>query len=586
MSSSRYSLFIDDLEKRRETLTEEIKLKVYDHYKLFIKTYQQLRSLKTHQLNYVAPIEACSDALEELLTPPVLPLTKSTGQDAEMWAERADQIDAAAHKGDYEACILALSDSTEITIARLPYDLQVLKLTEMLTRELQKPATREPKKYLKWLTKLGAEAAGLEAYLIGRSQYLRQHFKKSESGTSAVVRLSSVANMFFSVMRATADELKVFNAGSRLHNWIQDQLNELAWVLNDLAYLLESMDDLVALTVEIFKACRTLDDIGLTVKIQLQTTIFPVVQAKLQEHFAQKELDIDKVVRNDLFNCTVVQVKLSQGPVCLRLTSSCAKLIEMVQTLATALKTAVESWTTALHGEAWTWLSLLSPLMTQMVGLLLQRFIRAPFFEQQKSFNAQLQVLTNCWNLSQYTLALQQDLAGSLKLPPERLTQISRVYDECLDRFNQLGAQFFREKFAREVRTYTEQIAIFEALMTPSSFRLEKVEGLMASLEQIKSTVMGSTDGNRDATVQMLAIAKTCLVKLFAETLLPSDLRPGAYQQAVALLNVLQADNTISCTDLITRLSVKCGQRYNLDPALLTLPSYIQHVPEGLRPSV
>jgi hypothetical protein len=583
MNSSRYSLFINDLEHRREGLAEEIKQKVYDHYSLFIKTYQQLKNLKTHHLQYTAPIEACSTVLEELLTPPVLPSTKSIGQDSEKWAERADLIDSAAHKGDFEACINALSDSKEISQARLQYDLQVLKLTEMLTRELQKPTIREPKKYLNWLVKLEAESTGIEAYLVGRGHYLRQHFKKSESGVPAVQRLSNIANMFFSVMRASAEELRVYQAGSRLHLWVQEQLNELVWVLNDLAYLLESMDELVTLVAEIFKACRTLDDIGLSVKTQLQACLFPMVQIKLQELFAQKEMDIDRVVRNDLFNCTVIQVKLSKGPVLVRLTSSCSKVIELLQTLSTATQAAVKLWTTALHGEVWTWLSLLTPVITQMLSLLALRFVRAPFFDQQKSFNAQLQVLTNCWNLAEFVSSLQQELASALILPPDRLTSLTAAQNECLDKMDERAKLFFKDKFQREVRLYTEQILPLEPLITPFSFRLEKAESILGALEQIKTTMMGSTDGSKEATSAVMLIAKAAVLKLISESLSIIELRPGGFQQVIALLHVLQADSLISCQDLITRIGLKCSQRFSIDPALLNLPSCAAFVPEGLR---
>jgi hypothetical protein len=112
----------------------------------------------------------------------------------------------------FEECIGIIEEAKSLQIDsesvkfKLDFDVHVLKVIEIIAKELQKPQIFVPEIYIGYLKRLDAMAAAEDAYFLGKSQQIKLYMRRLSISETPIEGIPKQCQIYVSILRNTAEE--------------------------------------------------------------------------------------------------------------------------------------------------------------------------------------------------------------------------------------------------------------------------------------------------------------------------------------------------------------------------------------------
>ena len=544
----RYTEFIKELEQSRQNLQLELQEHIFSHYPKFIDIFQEFRSIQSVSIDcYDSSFETIKTSLKEILAPVQITKPKTINSieklSAEWWLELPDEIDMLLADEKYEECIGIIEEVSKLPVNaetikyKLDFDVHVLKVIEVIAKELQKPQVVVPEIFIGYLNRLNAFSAAEDAYFIGRSQQLKLYMRRITITEAPVEGIPKQASIFVSLLRSAASEsMKLGLSVGKLYSWISAEVKGVAWEIGETLHVVEKIEDLAVVFSQILKSFDALDSLGLGVSINFQYTFLPFIQKKIQELYVKEEAKVEFDIAGELWRPQVIQVEGSNSV--LRMSSSC---IGVYNQICKILNECCLFQQVNLKSFA-----VLVPIFLKTMRAIMEKFIESDKFDDRKDPKIVQVIVCNLWNLAFLIPSISKKIADKLRTPSIEFPDLQIIEVDSDIRGDDILQSFALVKWTEEIPNYLTSLHNVQKLQNESELKSLLNSKHLLFIKEGVEAISSSTDRNKKRIEKFCKVVVESYVQVLDEVLhLPggnneiSELSLPGFQQFVADLSVL-----------------------------------------------
>lgn len=464
----RYTEYIRELEKDREDIKLELNEHVFINYMRFIEIFKEFREVQSVSLDCYDPcFTSIKASLKDLLSTVSVKKVGSTistqKNTAEWWQELPDELDTLLADEKYEECIGIIEDTKSIDVKsdcinyKLDFDVHVLKVIEIISKELQKAQVVVPEIYIGYLKRLDAMASAEDAYFIGKSQQIKLYMRRMTITESPVEGIPKQCQVFVSLLRNTATEsLKLGLSIPKLYSWMLEELKSIAWEIGESLHIIEKIEELAKVLQQILKSFDALEQIGMCITQEFEYSFIPFIQKRIQDIYWKEESKVEIDIASELWKPQVVQFEGSSSV--LRMTGSSWNLY---QQLIRILEDCV-----LFNDEHMKCFATLAPIFLKTMQALFVTYVNSDKFDDRKDSKTVQMIVCNLWNLASIVPVLCKKVVERLKVPSMEIPDFLLLETEAKVRGDDILHVFALNKWAEEVPVYITSLQAIPKLMT------------------------------------------------------------------------------------------------------------------------